>query len=76
MNAQELRSIAYQLPFRPFRVHLKSGESFEIRRSLRTTVAEDRVLFGINEDPETGIARRLRIVALSDVSNVELLSPA
>ena len=72
MSANELRRIAYAEPFRPFRVRLANGESFQIARTLRTTVAEDRVLFGVDEDAQTGVARRLRIIRLSDISSVEL----
>jgi hypothetical protein len=76
VKADELRRIAYQKPFRPFRVRLVNGESLEIPRSLRTTVAEDRVLFGINEDPTSGVATRLRIVRLSDIAAAEVMSAA
>ena len=69
--AGELRRIAYQNPFRPFRVKLTSGETFEIRRTLRTSIAEDRALFGLDEDPKTGVASRLRIVSLRDIATVE-----
>jgi hypothetical protein len=76
MTADELRQIAYHEPFRPFRVRLVSGESIEIRRTLRTTVAEDRVVFGTEDDPVTGIARRMRMIALRDISSVEVVEPA
>jgi hypothetical protein len=72
MIADELRRIAYQSPFKPFRVKLTSGERFEISRSMRTTVAEDRVLFGVDEDATAGVARRLRIVPLRDIAAVEV----
>ena len=71
MSADELRRIADQRPFRPFVVRLRGGEQIEIRRSLRTTVWTDRVFFGVNEDPDSGIAKRMRIVALNDIESVE-----
>jgi hypothetical protein len=52
-------------------VRLRSGERIEIRRSLRTTVWTDRVFFGVNEDPDSGVAKRMRIVALNDIESVE-----
>lgn len=76
MTANELRQIAYHEPFRPFRVHLVSGELIEIRRTLRTAVADDRVVFATDEDPATGIARRMRMIALRDISSVEVVEPA
>ena len=71
MIADELRRIADQRPFRPFIVRLRSGEQIEIRRSLRTTVWTDRVFLGVNEDPDSGVARRMRIVSLNDIEAVE-----
>ena len=71
MSADELRRIADQRPFRPFIVRLRGGEQIEIRRSLRTTVWTDRVFFGVNEDPDSGVARRMRIVSLNDIESVE-----
>ena len=70
--ADQLRRIAYAEPFKPFRVRLVSGEEIRIPRSLRTSVAPDRVVFGIDEDPSTGVARRMRMVSLRDIASVEL----
>jgi len=72
MTAEELRRIAHQSPFRPFRVTLKSGEELEIKRTLRTLVADDLVVFGIHEDPATGVATRMRMVALKDILSVDM----
>lgn len=72
MNADDLRRIAYQTPFKPFRVMLVNGESLDIQRSLRTAISVDRVHFGVDEDPKSGVARRLRVVSLQDISSVEV----
>ena len=71
ITADELRRIAYQNPFKPFRVKLTSGECFEIRRTLRTTVTHDRAVFGVDEDPATRVARRMRMVALQEIAAIE-----
>jgi hypothetical protein len=72
MTADEIRGAIYQAPFRPFRVRLTTGDTIEINRTLRTTVAEDRVNFGVNEDPETGLAKRMRMVPLHEIASIEL----
>lgn len=71
MSAEELQRIAYQRPFKPFRVLLRNGESIDINRSLRTSVWTDRVFFGVDEDPVSGIAKRMRIVSLHEIEAVE-----
>ena len=76
MIADEIRRIAYQKPFRAFRVRLASGESIDVNRSLRTTVGEDRVIFAVDEDAATGVAKRLRIVPLTQILTVETGSGA
>ena len=73
MTSDELKKVAYQRPFRPFRVRLNNGENIDIKRTLRTTVADDRVAFGTEEDEQTGLARRLRLIALRDIEAVEVL---
>ena len=72
MTADELRRIAYQTPFKPFRVKLNSGEELRIARTLRTTVTEDRAIFGVDEDPKTRVARRMRMVPLHEIVSVEV----
>ena len=72
MKAEELESIAYRDPFRPFAVRLRNGDRIEIKRSLRTTVWVDRVFFGVDEDPATGVAKRMRIVSLAEIDSVEV----
>ena len=74
MSAEELRRVAYQSPFKPFRVKLVNGETIEINRSLRAAIAEDRAVFGVDEDPQRQVARRMRMVALRDIAEVELTS--
>jgi hypothetical protein len=76
MTAEEISKVAYQEPFKPFRMTLVTGESIEIKRRLRTTVAWDRVVLGVDEDPETGLARRMRMIALRDIVKVEAASVA
>ena len=74
MTAEELRKVAYQLPLKPFRVKLTTGESLQIDRSLRTSVADDRVVFGVSQEPKNGANTRLRMIALRDIAEVEVLS--
>jgi hypothetical protein len=74
MIAEEPRRVVYQRPFKAFRVRLANGESIEIKRSLRTSVAEDRVICGVNEDSVSGLAKRLRIVPLTQIAAVEVSS--
>ncbi len=76
MTASELERIAYGSPFRPFRVNLRNGDILEIKRSLRTTIAPDRVFFGVDEDPSSGIARQLRVISLTDIASVEVAERA
>ena len=70
MTVEQLERIAYGTPFRPFRVNLRNGDVIDIRRSLRTTVAPDRVFFGVDEDH--GIARRMRVIALRDIASIDV----
>jgi len=76
MKSDELRQIAYRDPFQPYRVTLKSGEQLQIERKYRTTVSDVMVVFGVDEDPETGQARKMRIVNINDIVAVDLAATA
>ena len=76
MTAEAVRRVAYREPFAPFSVLLKSGERIDVRRSLRCTVAEDRIVLGVDEDPDRGVARRMRMIPLDAVVGVEEVSTA
>ncbi len=76
MTDAELKHIIYQKPFKPFIVRLASGDTFEVKRSLRTSIYDPIAIFGINEDAETGVARKTRIVPLKDIVAVEVLQSA
>jgi hypothetical protein len=69
-----IREVAYRKPFTPFRVVLASGEQLCVERSFRTTVAGPLAVFAVQEDPETKIARKLRIVPLKDIRKIEVVS--
>jgi hypothetical protein len=76
MIADELRRVANQKPFKPFRVRLTSGETLQISRSMRTMVTDDRVIFGADADSGNEAVTRLRMVPLGDIAAVELTTAA
>jgi hypothetical protein len=75
MNSQQLKQIAYSNPFRPYRVTLKSGEQIDVQRRFRTTISDPLAVFGYDDDPQTGRARKMRLVYISQIDRVEQLQP-
>lgn len=76
MTAEQIRAVTTQRPFKPFRIELVSGETIEIRRTLRAAVAEKFVFLGTNEDSDTGLSKRFRIVPTAEIRAVEVIEPA
>jgi hypothetical protein len=74
MNSNELSELTRKTPFEPFHVTLSSGEQFTVARSHRAAVAGDVAVFGIEEDPNTGVAKRMRMVPVSKIVAVDLLN--
>jgi hypothetical protein len=71
MTMDSLLDIVTREPFEPFVVVLNGGERIAVRRPLRAMVTQDRLLVGVDEDEKTGLASRLRRVAISDVEGIE-----
>ena len=71
MTADRLSEVVAREPFQPFAVTLRDGERIAVHRPLRALVTETLLLLGVDEDPQTGLAARLRKVSLADVTEVE-----
>jgi hypothetical protein len=71
MTVDCLLDVVAREPFKPFVVVLADGERIAVRRPLRALVTQDRLLLGVDEDEKTGLASRLRRVAISDVKTIE-----
>ena len=75
MTVQTFRQLLTQRPFRPFRLVMSSGESYEVRHPEMAMLTRTDILVGVGESEE-GVAAEFRICSLLHVTAVEPASPA
>jgi hypothetical protein len=74
-NAKEIKDLMDAKPFRPFRIHLSDGSSYEINNHDAAFVTRGSVEVGLDPDAD-GIAGRIVRCAIIHISRVEELQAA
>jgi hypothetical protein len=74
MTVQTFRELLAQRPFRPFRLVMSSGQTYEIRHPEMAWMTRTDILVGIDETDE-GVPAEFRICSLLHVTAIEPLSP-
>jgi hypothetical protein len=75
MTVQTFRQLLGERPFRPFRLIMSSGESYEVRHPELAMLTRTDLLVGIDESDD-GVPAEFRICSLLHVATIEPLSPA
>jgi hypothetical protein len=73
MTLQTFRDLLAQKPFKPFRLVMSSGQSYEIRHPETAMLTRTSILVGIDE-ADDGIPAEFKICSLLHVTAVEPLS--
>jgi hypothetical protein len=73
MTVQTFRELLSRHPFRPFRLVMSSGQSYEVRHPEMTMLTRTDLLVGVGETEE-GVPAGFRICSLLHVATVEPLS--
>jgi hypothetical protein len=73
MRAEELAELIRVRPFTPLRVHLTTGETYDITHPDQVIVLRQRVDIGLQPDPKTGVVDRVEHCSLLHVVRVEEL---
>jgi hypothetical protein len=74
MTVQTFRELLTQRPFRPFRVVMSSGQSYEVRHAEMALLTRTDLLVGVKETKE-GVPAEFRICSLLHVTTVEPINP-
>ena len=70
MTVQAFRELLSQHPFRPFRLVMSSGQSYEVRHPEMAMLTRTDLLVGVGESEE-GVPAEFRICSLLHVATVE-----
>lgn len=75
MPVQTFRDLLTQRPFRPFRLVMSRGQTYEVRHPEMAMLTRTDILVGIG-DTDEGVAAEFKICSLLHVTAVEPLSAA
>ncbi len=75
MTFQEFRAILKQQPFKPFRILMSNGKSYEVRHPKLAWLTQSVVLVGVGENDD-GIPDDSRMCSLENITAVEPLDAA
>jgi hypothetical protein len=75
MNVQTSRELLTQRPFRPFRLAMSSGQTYEVRHPEMAMLTRTDLLVGIDETDE-GVPAEFRICSLLHITSIGPLSPS
>jgi hypothetical protein len=73
MTVQTFRNLLTQRPFRPFRLVMSSGQTYEVRHPEMAWLTRTDILVGIDETDE-GVPAEFKICSLLHVTAVEPLT--
>ena len=73
MTVQTFRELLSQRPFKPFRLVMSSGESYDIRHPEMALLTRTSILVGI-DDAEDGVPAEFKICSLLHVTAIEPIS--
>ena len=75
MNLQTFRELLTHRPFKPFRLVMSSGESYEVRHPEMALLTRTDILIGVGGSDD-GVPAEFRISSLLHVATVEPLNAA
>ena len=75
MTVQTFREWLTQRPFKPFRLVMSSGQTYEVRHPEMAWLTRTSILVGI-DDSQDGVPAEFKICSLLHVTAVEPLSAA
>ena len=75
MTVQTFRELLTQRPFKPFRLVMSSGQTYDIRHPEMALLTRSDLLVGIDE-AEDGVPAEFKICSLLHVSAIEPINSA
>jgi hypothetical protein len=75
MTVQTFRDLLAERPFKPFRLVLSSGQSYEVRHPEMALLTKTDILVGTDAEPD-GVPARFKICSMLHVTAVEPLETA
>ena len=74
-NAKQIKDLMEAKPFRPFRIHLSDGKTYEVPNHDAAFVKQNEIEIGLDLNKD-GIARRSVRCAILHISEIEEMQAA
>ncbi len=74
-TAIQIKEMMDAEPFKPFRIHLSDGKSYEVQNHDAALVSRNSVEIGVHPDPD-GIAERFVNCAIMHITQIEEMQAA
>jgi hypothetical protein len=71
MRAEELAGLVRRQPFQPFRLHLTTGQTYDIRHPEFIWVHRQRVDVALDPDPNSGVIDRVEYLSQLHIVRAE-----
>ena len=75
MTVQTFRDLLTQRPFKPFRLVMSSGQTFDVRHPEMAFLSKTSIFVGVDQ-ADDGIPAEFRICSLLHVTAIEPLAPS
>lgn len=75
MTVQTFRDLLADRPFRPFRLGMSSGRTFDVRHPEMAFLSKTSIYIGVDQDDD-GVPAEFRICSLLHVTAIEPLNLA
>lgn len=76
MTVSEIKAFVDQQPFKPFRLHLSDGRSFDVKHPDFIWVLKTRVEIGLTDQPNSPVPDRAEHCSLLHIVSAEELQAA
>jgi hypothetical protein len=76
MRAEELARLIRRQPFQPIRLHLTTGQTYDIRHPEFIIVQRQCAEVGLDPDLKTGVVDRVEYISLLHVVRIENIESA
>ncbi len=73
MRAEEIAQLLRRRPFQPFRLHVTTGQTYDIRHPEFIIVQRQSAEVGLDPDPRTGVVDRVEYLSLLHIVRIENL---
>jgi len=74
MTLQDFDRLLKNRPFQPFRMHLSSGDAYEVRHPEMAFLMRTKIMLGLDPD-RTGYADEWTMISLLHVTAIEPIVP-